>query len=431
MTGPREDAARHAWNRRYACTRSSPRPVGPWKWCAWWRRFGMDMAPILAAGHLESNDSFFTRIGTRELRILRGRPLLAGSAAFLLASASQSMAPAAASRPIPLPSPTLRAASENGALVLELGPVELPANAGHDQVKQPPPLVIAVPRDGWISGYSIEIVDDQGRRLPQVVLHHVNVIAPGKRELFSDIMLRVAAAGTETAPLSMPSIVGYRVHRGDSLLVSAMLHNPTPRSYVATLRVRFPFKPASSTFGAVGVYPFYLDVMPPAGSHSFDVPVGHSEHYWEGRSAVDGRILGVGGHMHPYGTLLRLEDRTAGKVLWESRPVKDSTGEIVAMPITRFVTTLGLPVRTDHVYRLTAVYDNPTGSTIVDGGMGAMGGVFLPARHTVWPAIDRSSAVYRTDYRLTYRLDGMQMGGVQDVSGIQRSSYHDRRTARP
>lgn len=347
----------------------------------------------------------------------RVRSLFIASTVFAVAIVSRPAAPAGVARipatrsTAPLPEPVLRAVRENDAVVLDLGPIILPAKAGHDQVKQPPPLTVAVPADGWLSGFSVEIVDERGHRLPQVVLHHVNVIAPAKRELFSDIMLRIAAAGAETSPVGMPSVVGYRIHRGDSLLVSAMLHNPTSQAYVATLRIRFPFKPATSIIGAIGVFPFYLDVMPPAGSHSFDVPAGHSEHYWEGSPAVDGRILGVGGHLHPYGTLLRLEDRTASKVLWESRPVTDSTGQIVAMPVTRFIARLGLPMRKDHVYRLTAVYDNPTGSPIVDGGMGALGGVFLPARHTVWPSIDRTSAVYRTDYRLTYRLDGMQMGG--------------------
>jgi hypothetical protein len=31
------------------------------------------------------------------------------------------------------------------------------------------------------------------------------------------------------------------------------------------------------------------------------------------------------------------------------------------MPATRFVWRLGVPVRPDHVYRITAEYDNPTG----------------------------------------------------------------------
>src|SRR5579885_2649205 len=174
---------------------------------------------------------------------------------------------------------TLHVERTADAVSLVLGPIVLPAHAGHDGVDQPPPLTIALPVDGWLAGYSVDLVDANGKPVPRVVLHHVNVIAPQKRELFSDIMLRIAAAGAETSPVSMPGILGYRVHPGDSLLVSAMFHNPTASSYVATLRIRFPFKSASSFVKAVGIYPFYLDVMPPAGSHSFDVPPGRSEHF--------------------------------------------------------------------------------------------------------------------------------------------------------
>lgn len=314
--------------------------------------------------------------------------------------------------PLAAQQPALRVQRTSGAVTLELGPIVLPAHAGHDDVRQPPPLTIAMPADGWISGYDVELVDANGKPIPRVVLHHVNVISTTKRELFSDIMLRIAAAGAETAPVTMPSVVGYRVHAGDSLLVSAMFHNPTAQSFVATLRIRFPFKDSRSFVKAVGIAPFYLDVMPPAGSHSFDVPPGRSEHYWEGKPAIGGRILGVSGHVHKYGSLLRLEDRTAGTVLWEVKPDTDAHGEVVAIPISKFVTHFGLRIRPDHVYRLTAVYDNPTGAMIVDGGMGALGGVFLPERGAAWPRVNRESAEFRVDYRLTYRLDGMQMPGM-------------------
>jgi hypothetical protein len=311
--------------------------------------------------------------------------------------------------------PALRVVRDADAVTLELGPVVLPAHAGHDGVDQPPPLTVALPADGWICGFSVDLVDTTGKPIPRVVLHHVNVIVPQKRELFSDIMLRIAAAGPETSPVSMPGIVGYRVHAGDSLLVSAMFHNPTAESYVATLRIRFPFKSGSSFVHAIGIYPFYLDVMPPAGSHSFDVPPGHSEHSWEGKPSVGGRILGVSGHLHKYGSLLKLEDVTTHDVLWQVRPDTDASGDIVAIPIARFITRFGLKIYPDHAYRLTAVYDNPTDRTIVDDGMGALGGVFLPARGAAWPSIDRTAADYKLDYRLTYRLDDMRMPGMSHM----------------
>jgi hypothetical protein len=259
---------------------------------------------------------------------------------------------------------------------------------------------------GWIQGFSVEIVDPRGDRIPQRVLHHVNVIAPGRRELFSTIMQRVAAAGAETAPAHLPRLVGYPVSAGDTLIVTTMLHNPTGVAYPgARLRVRFPFTPSTARIPRLGVQPFYLDVMPPAGLHFYDLPPGRSARSWQGRPAIPGRILGVSGHLHRHAVALRFEDVTARRLIWDARPVANADGEVVAMPTGHFASGLGVPVHPDHVYRLTAVYDNPTGATIVAGGMGALGGILLPARGARWPAADREDAEYQRDARVTWRRD--------------------------
>jgi hypothetical protein len=105
-----------------------------------------------------------------------------------------------------------------------------------------------------------------------------------------------------------------------------------------------------------------------------------------------------------------LEDLTAGKVIWKAEPILDEAGELVGMPIKKFFWRLGVPLRTDHTYRLTAIYDNPTGETIPDGAMGTLGGVFLPARGTIWPAIDPNSPEYQLGLRVTRGNSG---GGHQ------------------
>jgi hypothetical protein len=297
-------------------------------------------------------------------------------------------------------------------LVLELGPFDLPARAGHDGMRQPPPRAVALPVAGWIQGYAVEIIDARGSRLPQGMLHHVNVIVPGRRELFSAIMQRLAAAGAETAPVRLPRFIGYPVRRGDTLIITTMLHNPTGTAYTgARLRLRFPFTPATARFQRITIHPFYIDVMPPAGRHFFDLPPGRSARSWEARPAVPGRILGVSGHLHRYGVALRLEDVTAGRVIWEARPITDARGGIVGMPSKRFVATLGVAVRPDHVYRLTAVYDNPTGRTIAAGGMGALGGVFLPSRGVRWPPARRTDPEYQRDVSVTWRLTEQAAAG--------------------
>lgn len=319
----------------------------------------------------------------------------------LLAAAQSATVPQAAQ----VQEPPLRIVddAERRELVIELGPLDLPANADHHDVAQPATRAVTIPIDGWIHGFRIEVVDRAGRAVPQQILHHINVIAAGRRELFSQIMLRVAAAGQETGPAILPRLFGFEVHKGEELLVSSMLHNPTPQAYNgAVIRVRMPYTSAGAWLSPMRAYPFYLDVMPPAGeTHAYDLPPGRSEKSWEGRPAIAGRILGVGGHLHQYGVALRLEDVTAGKVLWEANPVLDEEGNLIGMPIKKFIWRLGIPIRPDHTYRLTAIYDNPTGETIPDGAMGALGGVFLPARGTAWPVIDPRSPEYQLDLRVT------------------------------
>ena len=288
-------------------------------------------------------------------------------------------------------------------LVLELPPVDLPAHTGHHGGgDQPPTQYGVIPVSGWLHGYDVELVDKTGRQIPRELLHHVNIIAPDRRELFSPIMQRIGAAGTETSPVHLPRLLGYPVGRGDRIVLAGMLHNPGDESYEAVrIRVRLPLTSTRRWIDPIRVYPFYLDVMPPASVHRFDLPPGRSEQSWEGRPAVSGRILGMGGHLHRYAVALRFQDVTTGKVLWETSPVLDESGEVEGMPQHRLWWRLGIPIDAQHTYRLTAIYENPTSEMIPDGGMGALGGIILPARGTVWPGVDPSNEEYRLDVRLT------------------------------
>ena len=219
--------------------------------------------------------------------------------------------------------------AEAREMVLEIGPLDMPANASHHDVVQPEAQVGTLPVAGWIHGFRVELVDAEGREVPRPVLHHVNVISPDERELFSQIMLRIAAAGQETGAVELPRLLGYPVREGHRLLVTAMFHNPTPQAYRGVkLRVRMDFTPVGTWLRPIPVYPLYMDVMPPAGIHAYDLPPGRSEKSWEGSPAIPGRLLGVGGHLHKYGVALRLEDVTTGELLWEATPILDEEGEV-------------------------------------------------------------------------------------------------------
>jgi hypothetical protein len=355
----------------------------------------------------------------RELGILRGAALSLVLALAVAAWGREGIAQASAVEP------TLRYTvdSVHREIIVELSPLNLPAHASHHDIPQLPPQALVVPVTGWIEGYAGEIVDSAGGPIPRVVIHHLNLIVPQRRELFSTIMQRMGAAGAETPPVLLPAVfghpvLGYPISRGDTLLVTIMLNNPTATAYHdARLRIRLPYAARNSWPRPMSIYPFYLDVMPPAGSHDYDLPAGHSEKSWEGRPAVPGRILAIGGHLHEYGVALRVEDVTAGRLLWGTTPVTDAAGQIVAIPNKTFWWRLGVPLYPDHTYRVTAVYDNPTGRTIRDGAMGAVAGVFLPADMDRWPAVDRTSPEYQRDVQVTYDTRMGDMDDMQNMDG--------------
>jgi len=293
---------------------------------------------------------------------------------------------------------TAAARMQTRQYLIEFGPFTLAAQHG---AVAPLPRALTLPVDGWVRGLSYELVDEDGEPLPSGFLHHLNLIAPERRELFSPIMLRIGAAGPETKPYGLPFFLGYRVRPGDSLLVTTMLHNPTSREYRGVrLKVRLDYTPANGLMRPWSINPVYLDVTPPSGAHSFDLPPGRSSSSWEGAPAIAARLLAAGGHLHKYGTALRFEDLTTGDVIWDARPERDADGGVEGMPIRYFLPG-GVQLHPDHRYRLTAEYENPTGKVIPNGGMGTLGGIVMPDSDSRWPAAARQDSVYQHDVYMT------------------------------
>jgi hypothetical protein len=104
-------------------------------------------------------------------------------------------------------------------------------------------------------------------------------------------------------------------------------------------------------------------------------------------------------------------DVTAGRELYRERPVLAADGAVLSMPQRTFIGRLGYRIRPDHVYRITAIYDNPTSVTIRAGAMGSIGGV-VRTRAGAWPEADPGHPLYIEDLRiLTYGLDDDSHGG--------------------
>ncbi len=307
---------------------------------------------------------------------------------------------------------------ESHHLVIELAPVDLPANTPHHMLAQPPVATLEIPATGSAYGFRIDVVDSSGDALPRQLLHHFNLIDPDHRELFLPISRRLLAAGQETAPIRLPWLLfGLPVKAGEHVVASAMLENLTAVTYHrARVRLVMFFTPSGRPWPVFRVSPWQMDVAFPAGDKSFDLLPGRSSRSYEASPALPGTIVGLGGHFHELGQRIEFVDATTGEVIYRAAPVRDSTGHLVSVPMSRLYgwTHLGLHIVPGHTYRVTVYYDNPTGRTLPDAGMGVVGGLFIPDGGAAWPPAERGDSLYQVDFRHYMRLAGghvMQMAG--------------------
>lgn len=287
-------------------------------------------------------------------------------------------------------------------LVISIGPVDLPAGGHHEGVHGavlPPVASVTVPARVNLYGFDYDVIDAQGRALPRELVHHINLIDPDHRELFLPISQRMLAVGKETGSQSLPRMLfGYPIEAGGRIVVSAMLHNPTHQDYTgATVRVHLKYVKDGGMWPMFSVYPFQLDVAFPAGDKSFPLPPGKSSRSYEASPGVEGRLLAIGGHTHAYAVSLTLEDVTKNRVIWEGKPELDAEGDVVSVPVARLYRKLGVKIYPDRKYRVTVSYINPTADTLVGGGMGVIGGVFMPTGGAPWPKADSTDQWYALD----------------------------------
>jgi len=320
---------------------------------------------------------------------------------------------------------TISNEADRDEFVLALGPLDLPASLvaghGHDGTISPPVGTVRIPIDAFLHGFSWELVDGDGRVLPQNILHHVNLVDPDYRELFLPIARRMLAAGSETPPASLPwFFFGYPVSQGQRVVVSVTLHNPTGEDLEdVSVRLHLKYVKAGRPWPLFDILPFHIDVAFPDNNRSLDLPPGASAWSWEGSPAIAGRIMGIGSHLHEYAESISLTDVTTGKLVWEGKPTLNDEGKLDRAPVGRLYRTFGVKVYPDHIYRATVTYSNPTADTLMAGGMGVVAGVFLPSDTDAWPPADTSDSLYVSDLLHYMQAD-------RDSTQTPPSTIHDR-----
>lgn len=289
---------------------------------------------------------------------------------------------------------------------MTIGPMDLPAMAGGDHAAMHasghdlPLLRFNWPVSGWMRGFRIEIRDGEGRPLPRRLMHHVNLLHLERRRFLEPVFERTLAAGQETADLLLPPSIGLRVERGAAMaLFTAFVNEGGETLRGVTLELVVPYLDARTMPRPREVRPFDIDIGFHAGvTSAFDLVPGRSVHQREFTAPVTGRILGVGGHLHDYAESIVLIDAATGRELVALRTTAAVDGKVTGvsrqMP---GITGEGIRLRAGRRYRLVAVYQNPTGRTIPDGGMAAMAGILAPDDVRQWPRLDPEHPAFLAD----------------------------------
>lgn len=296
---------------------------------------------------------------------------------------------------------------EEHVLEMVVGPAQLSTAGMHLRL---PLQMVELPLDGWLHGFEWEITDADGRKLPNSLLHHINMIDPDRRDFFSAMARRVMGAGAETSGQQLPRTLGYPVDPETRILVSAMFARPTERDYDEVyLHVRLSYtRRGDSQTRPLDVFPFYLDVMGPVGPKSFAIPPGGTVRSWTASPAIDGNLVAIGAHLHSGARYIRLEDLTESRVIWEVEPEGTPGGHVTGVPST--IIPEGIPLFRDHRYRLVVEYANDTDRHNPEPGMGEIAGLILASADAGWPELDRESWIYMADLANTLQAPRMLQG---------------------
>ena len=291
--------------------------------------------------------------------------------------------------------------SARGEVIITAGPYDLPnmpADMAEMHHGSPQVLRFDWPVDGGLRGVNLSMHDEAGNKLPRSVIHHLIAVNFDRRQIVYQMVERLFGWGKETDPIMLPSGVGVPLAKGQHLGVYAMWHNDSGHDiHNAYLKMTLAYIPKARLQNPV--YPMYVDVNNHIGGvTTFDVPPGKSTRSYEFEFPLSGRLIGIGGHLHDYGVAVRFEDAVTGKVLVRLKSDRDDKGEI--SKVGRFIWGFheeALPIEANHKYRVVAEYDNTTGKTIPQGGMGHINGVFSPDNIADWPVLDLSNPLIQRD----------------------------------
>ncbi|MEO8448861.1 MAG: hypothetical protein ABI647_03665 [Gemmatimonadota bacterium] len=306
-----------------------------------------------------------------------------------------------------VPKATVTVDSAHREVIVTAGPFSvksMPPGMKHDAMDameghETPILRFEWPNTSWLRGFKVEVEGPDGRPINRRLIHHLIGVNFDRRQLLYPAVERLFGIGQETEEISVPASIGVPMKTGAKLGMYMAWQNELGRDLEGvTIRVRLAYSPSNLNPRPVDALPLYMDVnLTVGGTNTFDVPPGKSEKAHEFTMPISGRILGFSGHMHDYGSSVRLEDVETGKVLASAKTTRAPDGKV--LKISRSlpgVTGDGIRLKAGRKYRVIGTYDNPT-SEEVKGVMAHISGIFTPDDYAKWPALDLSDELLQDD----------------------------------
>jgi hypothetical protein len=351
------------------------------------------------------------------------------AAALLMAALALSTSAVAQLPPGSLPgAELLQVAVDSGRkeVTVVAGPFDIAGGGGghvhHTHEMEYPVLRFDWPSDGWLRGFRLEVTDGDGNPLDRRLIHHLNVVNYGRRQLFYPAVERTLAIGQETEDILLPATIGIPIAHGTPMGLIVAWHNEKPEPVVDVMvKLSLIWMPTNQMPRPVDVLPVYADVIYPIGRKAnFDLPAGASTFSADLTMPVSGRIVGAGGHAHDFGREITFVQVTPTRRTVLQLGVKlDDGGRLLA--IDRKLPGLlgrGTRLQAGHTYRLSGSYENPTGATITDGAMVHLALMFAPDRLADWPRLDPADPDTQKDLAfLAARGSARFAGGHEHAEG--------------
>jgi hypothetical protein len=220
----------------------------------------------------------------------------------------------------------------------------------------------------WIRSWESNTEDPEGAREPDDIHCHATL---------TDVVITGESAGFRgiytdgfTPRFELPEGFAVTVAPGERLLFQPMFNNRRPEPRASRMRVRVQWVDDAAARERA--------LRPLRG---FTVSVASPERWWidpfqsdvktrDFVMPVTGRVHAIGGHLHPHGASIELRRESDGWVPFTARLTK--AADLGDARLSTYASREGFAVRAGDRWRVTSLYENPTGDRI-----DAMAGLFL------------------------------------------------------